>query len=196
MFFYSSLSKNDSIFYTSAHPLPGSVNAGAGFGFQAVASDLSVSAIQLCLDKLAEAEVMAPIWSDGVAEVDLLLCGPRVLASLLCSAPSQFTQGMIFSRMVNCASLMGVIQPHGAEMAADHMVVEARAIAQEVMDEESSLHEDWFAMLDDAHIESAHRAVVLDLLSSAPTDFSLGYVYGTHVCRVEMLRFPYVVEIY
>lgn len=196
MFFHGLLNKNDFIFYGSAHTPPGGADVAVNLGFQTASRELSIGAIQLCLDKLAEAEVMAPIWSDGVAAVDLLLCGPRILASLLCSAPSQFTQGMIFSRMVNCASLMGVIQPHGAEMAADHMVVEARAIAQEVMDEESSLHEDWFAMLDDAHIESAHRAVVLDLLSSAPTDFSLGYVYGTHVCRVEMLRFPYVVEIY
>ncbi len=42
---------------------------------------------------------------------------------------------------------------------------------------------DWFAYYDDAQPDSAERAVLVDLLKTAPSDFSKGLLYGLFIMR-------------
>ena len=42
---------------------------------------------------------------------------------------------------------------------------------------------DWFAYYDDAQPDSAERAVLVDLLKTAPDDFAKGLMYGLFIMR-------------
>jgi hypothetical protein len=47
-------------------------------------------------------------------------------------------------------------------------------------------HPDWFALYEETLVNTARRAEIVELMHSAPTDFSLGLMHGVYAMRIEL----------
>lgn len=47
-------------------------------------------------------------------------------------------------------------------------------------------HPDWFELFDDTLPDNAPRSEVVELMLSAPNDFSMGLMYGKYTMRLEI----------
>lgn len=64
-----------------------------------------------------------------------------------------------------------------------HVTSEAAAVAR-CHAHLANLNTDWLARMDDAHLPTADRGTVADLLQTAPDDFTRGLLYGQLLARL------------
>jgi len=46
----------------------------------------------------------------------------------------------------------------------------------------------WLARMDDAHLPTADRSTIIDLLQTAPDEFTRGLMYGQVLARLELAQ--------
>lgn len=57
---------------------------------------------------------------------------------------------------------------------------------EQEMDRLRQVHPGWYAAYDEAMIDTADRAVYVELLNTAPTPFAVGLLYGKFAMRMEI----------
>lgn len=62
----------------------------------------------------------------------------------------------------------------------------ALASCERKMNELQSLHPDWYELFEDTLPDNAPRAEVVELMLSAPNDFSKGLMFGKFSMRLEL----------
>lgn len=166
---------------TAAAPthLPCDPSAAASEG---VVEQAAHRALAECHKLHRQLESVVPQWFDLLDQHDLLLCTDEELDALQGSAPGDFMSGYVFSWFSSRATLATMTQ----RTLSSSFAGEGREMAMEKLRSESLAHDGWFASLDLIDPDTCTKDELLEILASAPSPFTRGYLYGKVTMRVEM----------
>lgn len=146
------------------------------------AADLRASAIERCTTILAALESKHGQWFDDFAMVDADLSSKNAMAKLWASAPDQFLGGMVAGKLTMRLEIASITGRHGRD-TVDPQIVAAMG---DTMGQLEQLSPEWFDDFSRADAFVGSDEEIFELMSTAPHQYLLGFLYGKLTTRTEL----------
>jgi len=140
------------------------------------------------LSKLRSESLQFPTWFDELDMVDIDCCSLDEFEALFVSAPSQFTQGMLYGKLtlrihnsaITGRDYSGDRRSPSADMRELIRSIDARLIALK------ETFQEWFDQFDHVDPDFCARIELEEMILSAPISFVEGILFGKLATRIQM----------
>lgn len=137
------------------------------------------------LSKLRSEAAAYPAWFDELDLVDIDFCSPSEFASVFASAPSQFTQGMLYGKLT-------LRIHHSAITGREQFGHTSRDMRELIRDIDTRLialkdtFPEWFSTYEFVDPDFCTRIELEEMMLCAPINFIKGMLFGKLSTRIQM----------